>query len=79
MDTLAVVCDDVVECAEERDEKLCKNGTDRCKPLIYSLTAGAGMFYVILKLYWFFYHQHQPVGDEDDDDDMEMEEMEDTE
>ena len=76
MDTLAVVCDDNIECAEDIDEARCRDGTDKYNPIVYTMTAGAGLFYVALKLYWFFYQRHQPVGDEeDDDDDMEMEEM----
>ena len=71
METLAVVCDDVIECADARDEKLCRTGTNRYKPLVYSMAAGAGMVYVALKLYWFFYQRHQPVGDEEDEEEMD--------
>ena len=77
MDTLAVLCDDVIECDQARDEKECRNGTDKYDPIVYAMTAGAGLVYVGLKFYWFFYQRHQPVGDEEDDEDME--EMEATE
>ena len=77
MDTLAVVCDDNIECAEDRDEARCRDGTDKYDPIVYAMTALMGLVYVVIKLHWFFYQRHQPVGDEeDDDDDMEMEEME---
>ena len=77
MDTLAVVCDDNIECAEDRDEARCRDGTDKYDPIVYAMTALMGLMYVVIKLHWFFYQRHQPVGDEeDDDDDMEMEEME---
>ena len=75
MDTLAVVCDDNIECAEDRDEAQCKTGTDKYDPIVYAMTALMGFVYVVIKLHWFFYQRHQPVGDEEDDDDMEMEEM----
>ena len=74
METVAVVCDDNIECAEARDEALCRTGADKYNPLVYTMTVGAGMIYVVLKLVWFFHLQHQPVGDEEDD--MEMVEME---
>ena len=70
MDTLAVVCDDNIECAEDRDEALlCRTGTDKYDPIVYAMTALMGLMYVVIKLHWFFYQRHQPVGDEDDDDD----------
>ena len=75
MDTLAVVCDDNIECAEDRDEAQCRDGTDKYDPIVYAMTALMGLVYVVIKLHWFFYQRHQPVGDEDEDDDMEMEEM----
>ena len=74
MDTLAVVCDDNIECAEDRDEALCRTGADKYNPIVHAMTAGACMIYVVLKLVWFFHLQHQPVGDEEED--MEMEEIE---
>ena len=74
MDTLAVVCDDKIECAEARDEALCRTGADKYNPIAYAMTALMCLIYVVLKLVWFFHLQHQPVGDEEDD--MEMEEME---
>ena len=74
MDTLAVVCDDNIECAEARDEALCRTGADKYNPIAYAMTALMCLIYVVLKLVWFFHLQHQPVGDEEDD--MEMEEME---
>lgn len=74
MNTLAVVCDDNIECDQDRDEARCRDGTDKYKPIIYAMTALMGLMYVVLKLYWFFYQRHQPVGDEEDDeDDMELE------
>ena len=75
MDTLAVVCDDNIECAEDRDEALCRTGADKYNPLVYALTAGACMIYVVLKLVWFFHLRHQPVGDEEEDEELELEEM----
>ena len=75
MDTLAVVCDDNIECAGDRDEAQCRTGTDKYDPIVYTMTALMGLVYVIIKLQWFFYQRHQPVGDEEDDDDMELEEM----
>ena len=72
MDTLAVVCDDNIECAEDRDEAQCRDGTDKYDPIVYAMTALMGLVYVVIKLHWFFYQRHQPVGDEDD---MEMEEL----
>ena len=58
METLAVVCDDNIECDEDRDEARCRDGTDKYNPIVYGMTAGAGLFYVILKLWWFFYQRH---------------------
>ena len=75
MDTLAVVCDDNIECAEDRDEALCRTGETKYNPFVYAMTACAGMFYVGLKLVWFFHQRHQPMGDEDEDEDMALEEM----
>ena len=74
METVAVVCDDNIECAEARDEALCKTGARKYNPLVYTMTILMGLVYVVLKLVWFFHLQHQPVGDEEDD--MAMEEME---
>ena len=76
METLAVVCDDNIECAKDRDEAQCRDGTDKYDPIVYAMTALMGLLYVVIKLHWFFYQRHQPVGDEDDNDVMEMEEME---
>ena len=73
METVAVVCDDNIECAEARDEALCRTGADKYNPLVYTMTALMGLVYVVLKLVWFFHLQHQPFGDEDDD--LEMEDM----
>ena len=75
METVAVVCDDNIECAEDQDEALCRTGTDKYDPIVYTMTALMGLVYVVIKLHWFFYQRHQPVGDEEDDD-MEMEEIE---
>ena len=74
METLAVVCDDNIECVEARDEALCRSGADKYNPIVYAMTAMMGLVYVVLKLVWFFNLQHQLVGDEEDD--MELEEME---
>ena len=70
-----MVCDDHSECAEDRDEALCAIGADKYNPLVYTMTAGACLVYVVLKLVWFFHLQHQPVGDEDDDEEVENMEM----
>ena len=75
MDTLAVVCDDNIECAKDRDEALCRTGADKYNPLVYAMTAGACMIYVVLKLTWFFQHKHQLYGDEEEDENIEMEEL----
>ena len=76
MMTLAVVCDDHIECAEDRDEALCrKSGADKYNPIVHAMTAGACMIYVILKLVWFFNQRHQPFGDKDDTEDMAMEDL----
>ena len=74
METVAVVCDDNIECAQARDEALCRTGADKYNPIAYAMTALMCLVYVVLKLVWFFHLQHQPVGDEEDD--TEMEEME---
>ena len=74
MDTMAVVCDDNIECAEDRDEALCRTGADKYNPIAYAMTAGACMIYVVLKLVWFFHQRYQPVSDEEEDEgDIEME------
>ena len=74
METMAVVCDDNIECAEDRDEALCRTGADKYNPIAYAMTAGACMIYMVLKLVWFFHQRHQPVGDEEEDEeDIEME------
>ena len=67
MDTVAVVCDYNIECHEDRDEKECATGADKYNPLVYSMTVGMGLIYVILKLVWFFHQRHQPLGDEEDE------------
>ena len=74
METVAVVCDDDIECALDRDEALCRTGADKYNPLVYAMTVVTSMIYVVLKLVWFFHQRHQPMGDEEDDEDeMEME------
>ena len=65
-----MVCDDNIECHEDRDERLCATGADKYNPLVYAMTALMGLVYVVLKLVWFFHLQHQPFGDEEVD--MEM-------
>ena len=74
MQTLAVVCDFNIECAEDRDEALCATGADKYNPLVYAMTVVTCMIYVVLKLVWFFHQRHQPFGDEDDEESMELEE-----
>ena len=76
MDTLAVVCDDNIECAKDRDEALCGTGADKYNPLVYAMTVVTCMVYVVLKIVWFFHKRHQPLGDEDNDDDIEVKDME---
>ena len=71
MDTLAVVCDDNIECAKDRDEALCRTGDKKYDPLVRALAAGTCMIYVVLKLVWWFHLRHQPVGDEEDNDNHE--------
>ena len=71
MDTLAVVCDDNIECALDRDEALCRTGDKKYDPLVRALAAGTCMIYVVLKLVWWFHLRHQPVGDEDEDEELE--------
>ena len=71
MDTLAVVCDDNIECALDRDEALCRTGDKKYDPLVRALAAGTCMIYVVLKLVWWFHLSHQPVGDEDEDEELE--------
>ena len=75
METMAVVCDYNIECAEDRDEALCRTGADKYNPIVYAMTAGACMIYVVLKLVWFFNQRHQPFGDKDDTEDMAMEDL----
>ena len=75
MDTLAVVCDDNIECAKDRDEALCRTGAYKYNPVVYAMTAGACMIYVVLKLIWFFQQKHQLYGDEEEDENIEMEEL----
>ena len=67
MESIGVVCDDNIECGEDRDEKLCATGADKYNPVVHALTAGALMFYVFLKLFWLFHQRHVPLGDEDED------------
>ena len=71
IETIAVVCNSFIECAEDRDEKLCATGADQYDPIVYALTAAAGTFYVLLKLIWWFHQRHVPFGDEDEDSDEE--------
>ena len=75
METVAVVCDDNIECAEARDEALCRTGADKYNPIAYAMTALMCLVYVVLKLVWFFHLGHQPVGDEEDDEVIELEEL----
>ena len=66
---MAVICDDVVECYNNQDER-CEGVKDNTVP--YILTSIAGMFYVALKAYWWFYLRHHDL---DDEDDFQMEEL----
>ena len=61
METLAVVCDDNIECHEDRDERLCATGADKYNPLVYAMTVGTCMIYMALKIVWFFYQRHLPL------------------
>ena len=73
MQTVAVICDDVVECYNNQDER-CEGVKDNTVP--YILTSIAGMFYVALKAYWWFYRRHHDLDDdEEDEDDIPMEEF----
>ena len=75
MKTMAVVCDDVIECANNHDEKFCGGPENDTVP--YILTCITGLFYVVLKMVWWFYQRHVPLDDEDDeDDDNEIDEDE---
>ena len=51
--TMAVVCDDVIECANNLDEKFCGGPENDTVP--YILTCITGLFYVVLKMVWWFY------------------------
>ena len=73
MQTLAVVCDDVIECHNNQDERHCDGPKDDTVP--YILTSITGMFYVALKLYWWFYQRHQDLDDDEDGDDTPLEEL----
>ena len=73
MQTVAVVCDNILECHNNRDERLCDGPKDDTVP--YILSCVMGMFYVSLKLYWWFYQRHQDM-EEEDDDDIPIEEIE---
>ena len=76
MDTLAVVCDDNIECAKDRDEALCRPGADKYNPLVYAMTVETCLVYVVLKIVWFFHQRHQLYGEEEEDeDDLEMRQM----
>ena len=72
METVAVICDDVVECYNNQDER-CEGVKDNTVP--YILTSIAGMFYVALKAYWWFYRRHHDFDDEEEEDDIPMEEL----
>ena len=65
MQTVAVICDDVVECYNHQDER-CEGVKDNTVP--YILTSIAGMFYVALKAYWWFYRRHHDLDDEEEED-----------
>ena len=76
MDTVAVLCDGNPECHANWDERRCSfEETDEYDFIVYAMTAGTTMFYVVLKLVWWFYQRHQPVGDEDEDDEEEVFEL----
>ena len=65
MKTMAVVCDDIIECANNQDERSCDGPKNNTVP--YILTCFIGMFYLVLKLVWWFHQRHQDMDDEDDD------------
>ena len=72
MKTVAVVCDNVIECHNNQDERpLCLGVKNNTVP--YILSCVMGMFYVILKLLWWFHQRHLPLDDEDEDDEVRME------
>ena len=71
-----MLCDGNPECHANWDERRCSfEETDEYDSFVYALTAGTTMFYVVLKLVWWFYQRHQPVGDEDEEDEGEAFEL----
>ena len=74
MKTMAVVCDDTIECANNLDEKFCDGPKNNTVP--YILTFITSMFYVVLKIIWWFYQRHIPLDDEDEDNVFPIEEIE---
>ena len=73
MKTMAVVCDDIVECAGTLDEKFCDGPKNNTVP--YILTCFTSMFYIVLKIVWWFHQRHIPLDDENDDNDFPMEDL----
>ena len=70
METVAVVCDDNIECHEDRDEKRCTEGGS--DTFAYVMTFITSLIYVVLKLVWWFHWRH--ISDDDEEDiDMTME------
>ena len=70
MQTLAIVCDDIIECAGNLDEKFCDGPKNNTVPHI--LTCITGLIYVVLKMVWWFHQRHIPLDDEDEDNDIPM-------
>ena len=73
MKTVAVVCDDIIECAGILDEKFCDGPKNNTVP--YILTSIMGLFYVVLKIVWWFHQRHIPLDDEEEDNDIPMDDL----
>ena len=70
-----MVCDDDIECHEDRDEKHCRD-KGKYDWACFGLAVGVSMLYVVLKIVWWFHYRHLPLDDEDDDDTEELMEEE---
>ena len=68
-----MVCDDDIECYEARDERQCSD-KGKYDLACLGLAVAVSMFYVVLKLAWWFHYRHLPLNDEDDVTDEHMEE-----
>ena len=69
METVAVVCDDDIECYEARDERQCSD-KGKYDLACLGLAVAVSMFYVVLKLAWWFHYRHLPLDDEDEDEEL---------